>query len=241
MRRVPVLVLVACAAAAAALALGAAGAPGPAAPQAATAHAAGAHAAAPTVASLKATIRRLLPATRCDAGAAKRGRALKLRTAALKNIAKQPPRELRKRKATLKRAIALLRQAGTACAAPPAPGGGTPAPGTPAPPAPQPPGPAPGPTVITLHVTGNTLDYVEPSATAPAGQIRIDLVNGSNFNHFAGVRVASGQPTIGESPLSSPGETVSVTVTLAPGTYQVFCRNNNHDVIGPMVMPLTVT
>jgi hypothetical protein len=239
-------VLVACAVAAAAMALGVAARPGSEPP--AAAHAAGAHATAPSVASLKAQIRRLLPATRCDAGRAKRARALKLRKAALRNIGKAPPRVLRRKKASLRRAVALLRQARAACAAtPPVGGAGGPAPpGTPAPPAPPGPGPGPAPptpgtTVITLHVVGNTLRFVEPSATAPAGSIRLELVNGSNFNHFVAVRTAPMQPTIGESPLSSPGQTVSVTVTLAPGTYQVFCRNNDHDVIGPMVMPLTVT
>ena len=62
-----------------------------------------------------------------------------------------------------------------------------------------------------------------------------------DLRHFAGVRASERQPTIAESPLStSNGGVVSVDVTLAPGTYQIFCRNNGHDQLG-MKIPLTVT
>ncbi len=55
------------------------------------------------------------------------------------------------------------------------------------------------------------------------------------------MRAGDGQPTIAESPLSmSNGGVVFVNVTLSPGTYQIFCRNNGHDQLG-MKIPLTVT
>ena len=108
MRRVGVIALVACAAAAAALALGATASPG---------HPQRADAAAPTITSLKRTFRVLLPAAACDAGAAKRAAALKLRTGALRNLAKATPRVLTRKKAAMRKGIRLLRQAKAACAA----------------------------------------------------------------------------------------------------------------------------
>jgi hypothetical protein len=233
-RRVGVIALVACAAAVAALALGAAASSGP--PQRADA-------AAPTITSLKRTFRVLLPATACDAGAAKRAAALKLRTGALRNVATAAPKVLKRKKAAMRKGIRLLRQAKAACAAQAAPPGGgtTTAPVTPTPPVtPVPTPPVPGTTVITLHVAaGNTTRYTETSAAAPAGAVHVDLVNASNLRHFVAVRTGPGQPVLGRSALSPPGGPTALDITLPAGAYQIFCDNNDHDQLG-MVIPFTV-
>ncbi|HTI32576.1 MAG TPA: hypothetical protein VL422_02800 [Miltoncostaea sp.] len=231
MRRLLVPTLLACVAVAAVLALGAS-----AAPQGAQR----ADAAAPTIASLKKTFAALLPATTCDAGKAKRAAALKLRRTALKNLAKATPRQLAAKKAQLQKAIRLLRQAKAACAAqPPAPGPPAPPtpPGPPAPPSP----PAPGTTTLTLHVApGNTTRYTETTETAPHGAIHLDLVNASNLQHFIKIRTMEGQPPLGASQLSAPGGPTSLDITLPPGTYQIYCDNNGHDLLG-MKIPFTVS
>jgi hypothetical protein len=235
-RRLLASILLVSAAAAATLALGPAFGAGPVSaepPQAPAAAGHGLHLKAKPspLAGLDRTFRAILPAARCDAGAAKRRAASRLRTAALKGARKAPPKVVRRKKATMRRAIALLRSARTLCREAAPPGGAT---GTP----PPPPPPA-GLQKITLHVTpGQPLRFAE-APTATAGAMRLELVNGSSLSHFVGVRLGSGQPTIGESPLASPGETEFVDVTLAAGTYQVFCRNNGHDQQG-MTTTLTV-
>ena len=66
------------------------------------------------------------------------------------------------------------------------------------------------------------------------------MVNGSTISHFIGVRVPGSPTFIARSELSGPGETKSVNVTLAAGTYELFCNNNDHDLSG-MKIPFTVT
>jgi len=93
-----------------------------------------------------------------------------------------------------------------------------------------------------LHAApGDTLVFTEAQVAAKAGALRLELVNASSLRHFVAVRIGAGQPTIAESPLSVAGGTAFVDTTLGPGSYQVFCRNNGHDLAGPMVIPLTVT
>ena len=253
-----VLVLMCSAAGAAALALGALLGPGSGAVGAAVArggaqeaHEIHSHARRRPLAKLDATFRRLLPSARCAAAGRKRAAAKRRRALALRGARKAPPKVLRRKKASMRRAIALMRSASKLCAAAtpqptPQPGSGAGAP--PPPPAPgpspgSPPTPPPAPPIqtIVLHVDpGPTFQYTETSATARAGAMRLELVNQSSLRHFVAVRTAPGQPTIAESPLSEAGGTVFVDVTLAAGTYQIFCRNNGHDQLG-MVIPLTVT
>lgn len=229
MRRALILALVAIAVASAVAAVSP-GAAGPGGVQRA-------EAAAPTIASLKRTFTALLPDTTCDAGAAKRAAALKLRAGALRHLRTATPAQLKRKRAAMRKAVGLLRQAKAACAAAPPAGPGTPAPGPPVPP--NPPG-TPAPFTITLHVApGNTTHYTETSASAPAGAIHLSLVNASNLSHFISVRTAVGHQLVSDSPLSPPGGPTSQDVTLAAGAYEIFCHNNGHDLLG-MVIPFTV-
>jgi hypothetical protein len=250
MRRLVVLVLMACAAGAAALALGAvlgagstgAGGAGPAAGGHAV-HAAAPNAVASPLAGLDRRFRKLRPDAACAAAAAKAKAAARLRAAALRGAAKAKPKALKRKKASMRRAIALLRDGAKLCEAAGGPPPGSPSGGT-APPAPGPaPGPAPTPgpvpvQTITLHVTSG-FEFTEDSATAKAGAMRLELVNQSaSVQHLVGVRTGPMAPET-KSPLASPGQTVSVDVTLAAGSYQLFCDNNDHDLQG-MVIPFTV-
>ena len=110
MRRPIAVLLVLCAAAAATMALG-------------SALAARSTAAKSPLAGLDRTFRSLQPAARCAAGAATAAKARRLRAAALKNAAKAPPKVLKRKKASMRRAIRLLRQAGDLCEAPSPPPG----------------------------------------------------------------------------------------------------------------------
>lgn len=231
MRRPIAVLLVLCAAAAATMAIG-------------SALAARSTAAKSPLAGLDRTFRSLQPAARCAAGAATAAKARRLRAAALKNAAKAPPKVLKRKKASMRRAIRLLRQAGDLCkAASPPPGtpapGGTPPPGTPGP------GPAPVPPVTTtISLSASAIAPFSPSsATAPAGAIRLQLTNVSaTLAHSVGVRTPPPPPhtLLGASVPAGPGGSTSLDVTLAAGTYQIYCGVGNHAAMG-MVIPLTVT
>jgi hypothetical protein len=232
MRRPIAVLLVLCAAAAGTMALG-------------SALAARSTAAKSPLAGLDRTFRALQPAARCAAGADKAATARRLRAAALKNAAKAPPKVLKRKKASMRRAIRLLRQAGDLCkAASPPPGtpapGGTPPPGTPGP------GPAPVPPVTTtISLSASAIAPFSPSsATAPAGAIRLQLTNlSATFTHSVGVRTPPPPPhTVlgGPSVPAGPGGSTSLDVTLAAGTYQIYCGVGTHAASG-MVIPLTVT
>jgi hypothetical protein len=241
------IVLILCAAAAASLTLGSALASGPSGPAAEPRQPARLTATSP-LAGLNATFRKLAPEARCDAADAKSARARRLRAAANKNAAKAPPKVLRRKKASMRRAIRLLRQGGALCDVAVAPGGapaapGAPAPG-PAPPTPPPPTPAP-PGTTTISLSAAAIAPFSPSpATARAGPIRIELSNlSTSLPHSVGVRTPPPPPQTvlgGPSANAAPGGSTSLDVTLAAGTYQIYCGVGTHAASG-MVIPLTVT
>jgi hypothetical protein len=242
------IILVLCAAAAASLTLGSAlasGPPRPAPPDAA--HPAHLTAAAAPLAGLNATFRRLAPEARCDAADPKAATARRLRAAANKNAAKAPPKVLRRKKASLRRAIRLLRDAGELCDGPVAPGGAPAAPGTtaPAPGAgqvpPAPPPPQPGSQALSF--TGRNFSF-DPSTpqTARAGiALRLAMTNAASAtSHRIGVRTLPAEVLLGQSPVVDGGQSTFVDLTLIAGSYEIFCGVGDHAEAG-MVVPLTVT
>lgn len=80
------------------------------------------------------------------------------------------------------------------------------------------------------------------AVTARAGEIRLQLANGSVFPHSVGVRPPPPPPQagLGLSPVAAPGTSASVDVTLAPGAYEIYCGVGGHADAG-MVVALTVT
>jgi hypothetical protein len=234
MRRPIAVLLMVCAAAAATMALG-------------SALAARSTAVKSPLAGLDRTFRALQPAARCAAASDTATRARRLRAAALKNAAKAPPKVLKRKKATMRRAIRLLRRAGELCEAPP-PAPGAPAPGLP----PAPGGPVPGPTppapglqTVALSTVSSGVGPFVPSQaiTVAAGTVRFVLNNTGNLPHNVGVRTPPPPPhtSFGIAPTASPGSATSIDIALAtPGTYQIYCGVSGH-ADGGMVLPLTVT
>jgi hypothetical protein len=92
---------------------------------------------------------------------------------------------------------------------------------------------------VILHVTGPDTMYVETSATATPGPMRLTIVNTSTLSHFAVVRVAPGNPVIAETPQAGPGQTQSVDANIGAGSYEIYCRQGNHYAMG-MHIPFTV-
>jgi plastocyanin len=229
-RRLVGVALIACAAAAAGLAIGSALAARPTA------------AKPPPLAALDRTYRALLPAARCPAGSAKLARATRLRAAALKGAATAPPKALRRKRASMRRAIRLLRQAGDLCEAPPGTGGATPPPAGTPPPGPGPDPPAPGTQVVALGTVSSGIGFSPAtSVTVSAGTIRFQLTNTGSLTHGIGVRTPPPPlAPLGAATPVSPGNSTSVDVTLGAGDYQIYCNYLTHAASG-MVVPLTVT
>ena len=57
-------------------------------------------------------------------------------------------------------------------------------------------------------------------ATVPAGQVTFTITNGGNIPHALEVE---GQGTEQETSLIQPGASATLTLTLKPGTYEVYC------------------
>jgi plastocyanin len=73
------------------------------------------------------------------------------------------------------------------------------------------------------------------SSTVPAGAIAFDVVNAGRIPHDLTIQGSKkGTPTI------SPGVSATLTVTLKPGTYTLYCSVPGHRKLG-MVAKLTVT
>jgi plastocyanin len=227
-----------------------------------------AHVHARTPSALTALDRRyrgLLASARCGPARAQVARAARLRARALRGARSAGPASLRRRRADLTRAVAILRAADRRCAATrrvvpapvttapsPAPPGAPPVAGAPTPPPittpaepttpttpTTPTAPTTPPQAISLHsAAGTMLMFTETSLTASPGTITIALTNGSSITHGLGVR--QGSTVLGTAASTAPaGGTTSVTVTLGPGAYQVYCTVDGHAALG-MVVPLTV-
>ena len=80
-----------------------------------------------------------------------------------------------------------------------------------------------------------------PSAiTVPAGSVTFAVKNDGVEEHEFEIFKADGTTVVDEIEGLVPGLTKSLTVTLAPGTYQFMCKLNGHDQLG-MKGPITVT
>jgi plastocyanin len=74
----------------------------------------------------------------------------------------------------------------------------------------------PAPVAVTLSEWTVRLS----SATVPAGLVAFNVTNSGSIPHALEIE---GQGTEQETPLIQPGASASLTVTLAPGTYEIYC------------------
>jgi mono/diheme cytochrome c family protein len=79
---------------------------------------------------------------------------------------------------------------------------------------------------IAASPTGQ-LAYVTNKAGAKAGAVVVEMPNASGVNHNIAIQQGKNGPVLGASPYTAKG-TVSVKVTLKPGTYSFFCQVPGH-------------
>lgn len=92
----------------------------------------------------------------------------------------------------------------------------------------------PGPVAGTVTVTAGDLFFEPEEAIAPAGRVKLDLVNdGAQFHTLLADGLAKFKLE------ADAGERVSETVTLEPGKYLLYCDVPGHKAAG-METTLTV-
>ncbi len=89
----------------------------------------------------------------------------------------------------------------------------------------------------TLRLTADEFSITPQDVSVPAGRLTIDLRNRGRLTHNVHVEVPSEEPGVqpedlGGTPTAQPGQTVREEITLAPGTYELVCTNQNHDDLG---------
>ena len=77
---------------------------------------------------------------------------------------------------------------------------------------------APAPTSVGAELSEWTIRLSE--ATVPAGPVAFTVTNSGSIPHALEVE---GQGTERETPLIQPGASATLTLTLTPGTYEVYC------------------
>ncbi len=89
----------------------------------------------------------------------------------------------------------------------------------------------------TLRLTVDEYAITPQDVSVPPGRLTLVLRNRGRLTHDVHVRVPSEEP--GEQPVdlggtstAQPGATARGTVTLRPGTYELVCTIQNHDVLG---------
>jgi len=99
--------------------------------------------------------------------------------------------------------------------------------------------PAPPPPPARLGVQSFEFHYILSRASVPAGQLIVELSNRGEDDHNLNIlREGSDQPPI-QLPDTSPGQRRSQTLTVAPGTYRLWCSLPQHEALG-MQTTLTV-
>jgi plastocyanin len=89
----------------------------------------------------------------------------------------------------------------------------------------------------TLRLTVDEYAITPQDVSVPPGRLTLVLRNRGRLTHDVHVRVPSEEP--GEQPVdlggtstAQPGATARGTLTLRPGTYELVCTIQNHDVLG---------
>jgi plastocyanin len=85
------------------------------------------------------------------------------------------------------------------------------------------------PAPVSAKLSEWTIQLSE--TTVPAGPVKFTVMNGGSIPHAFEVE---GQGTEKETPLIQPGASATLTLTLTPGTYEVYCPvgENSHKKLG---------
>src|SRR6476469_9697049 len=85
------------------------------------------------------------------------------------------------------------------------------------------------PVPVSAKLSEWTIQLSETSL--PAGQVAFTVTNGGSIPHAFEVE---GQETEKETPLIQPGASATLTLTLKPGTYEIYCPvgDNSHKKLG---------
>ena len=95
-------------------------------------------------------------------------------------------------------------------------------------------------TPARLQVTAREFSLTLSRATVPAGPLVIELVNLGQDAHNVHIRSSAGGPDVAALPTVQAGLHYDQQVTLAPGTYTVYCSMPGHEQMG-MAAALTVS
>lgn len=82
---------------------------------------------------------------------------------------------------------------------------------------------------LTIDVTLKEMTVALDKAQASAGPITFVVQNNGHIPHDFGIKVNGVEQ---KTPLLEPGRSASLTVTLAPGTYEYRCAVPGHDMAG---------
>ena len=91
------------------------------------------------------------------------------------------------------------------------------------------------PEAQTVQVSETEFKIALPSTELKAGEITFDVKNDGKIAHDLAIK-----ETGDKTPLIQPGESAKLTVTLKPGTYELFCSVPGHEEAG-MKISITVT
>lgn len=95
-------------------------------------------------------------------------------------------------------------------------------------------GPSPAASAVQAKVAAKEFAFLPKALTVPAGTVQFVVTNTGTIEHTFVVDALKVK-----SPPIKPGQTVTLTATARPGTYQVYCDIPGHKEIG-MVGVLTV-
>jgi plastocyanin len=101
-------------------------------------------------------------------------------------------------------------------------------------------GGTPAPAPARLQVTAREFSLTLSRPSVPAGPVMIELVDLGQDAHNIHIQPAGGGADVAVFPTVQPGGHYDQQVTLAPGTYTIYCSMPYHEQMGMMVT-LTVS
>lgn len=81
-----------------------------------------------------------------------------------------------------------------------------------------------------VQVVVREYDFTPATMAVPAGTVTFEVRNSGTEEHE--FEILQGESVVEEIEGLLPGQTKSLTVTLAPGGYTFLCKLNGHDILG---------